>query len=93
MYLIYPTILDAKARNHEAYLAKTQNPPHSIRDTLYLWSMVTHPKTGELALEIPNPSVDSVDEEGNVIKGNVTKAEFDALVETLDASWTSESDV
>jgi len=128
MYLIFPTVLDAKARNHEAYLATTSNPPRSIRDTLYLWHMVTHPVDAaayqaavaayneanalhladdteaeslpvptypsvRVAIYVPNPSVDTTDDEGNVIKGNVTQEEFDALVGTLDASWTQSDEI
>lgn len=93
MYLIYPTVNDAKARNHEAYLAQTANPPASLHDTLYLWHMVTHPTSGEVALLIPDASVDSVDEEGNPIEGNVSQEEFAALVGALTADWTPSDEI
>jgi len=51
--------------------------------------MITHPTSGEAALEIPNPIlIGSVDEEGNEIVGNLFSYEFEALVETLPADWT-----
>ena len=87
-YLIQESVVFAKGRNHGAYLAHAGTAPQGSRDTLYLWNMVTHPTSGEAALEIPNPSVGSVDEEGNPMDGNVTQEEFNALVETLPADWT-----
>jgi len=88
-YLIQESVVFAKGRNHGAYLAHAGTAPQGSHDTLYLWNMVTHPTSGEAALEIPDPIlVGSVDEEGIEIVGNVFQHEFDALVETLPADWT-----
>jgi hypothetical protein len=89
LYLIQESVVFAKGRNHGAYLAHAGTAPQGSSDTLYLWNMITHPTSGEAALEIPNPIlIGSVDEEGNEIDGNVFQYEWDALVETLPADWT-----
>lgn len=92
-YLIQESVVFAKGRNHGAYLAHAGTAPQGSHDTLYLWNMVTHPTSGEAALHIPNPSVDTVDDEGNVINGNVTQSELDSLVETLPEGWYTAEEI
>jgi hypothetical protein len=78
-YLIYSNAIDAKARNHEEATRRMWSTwmPQNDRDTPYWWSMITHPDTGEVALNVGDAE-------------NVQESEADQLVETLDQTWTPE---